>query len=430
MNYPETISWLTTQLPMYQRVGKAAYKADLNNTIAILNALDNPENKFRAIHIAGTNGKGSVSHMIASVLQDAGYKTGLYTSPHLKDFRERIKINGQLIPKEKVIDFIAQNKNTFSNIKSSFFEMTVGMAFDYFAKEKVDFAVIETGLGGRLDSTNLCKPVISIITNIGIDHTAFLGNTIEKIATEKAGIIKPNIPLIVGRHQDKTDNIFIQKCSQLKSPLFFAKDDISLTLSASQNNNYRTYNVIYKDDCTISDLKMPLLGNYQIENLRTALKSVYLLTENKIINTNADNIVNGIKNVVENTGLYGRWQILNTKPLTICDTAHNIDGISAVVQQLNEQNYNKLLFVLGMVNDKELSNTLNILPKKANYYFCKPNIPRGLDADILYNKAKEFKLTGKSYKTVTQAYKAAKADAKTDDLIFIGGSTFVVAEVV
>jgi len=430
MDYSETISWLTTQLPMYQRIGKAAYKPNLDNTVAILSALGNPENKFRAIHVAGTNGKGSVSHMIASVLQEAGYKTGLYTSPHLKDFRERIKINGQLIPKQKVIEFVENNKNTFTNIKSSFFEMTVGMAFDYFANEKVDFAVIETGLGGRLDSTNLCKPVISIITNIGIDHTAFLGDTLEQIAIEKAGIIKPNIPVVIGRHQKGIDNIFKQKSAQLKSPIFFVEDNISMIPSQQKNNNAQTINVQTKDSNSISNLKIPLLGNYQIENVCTALYAINILNKYAIVKITTNNIRNGFENVIDNTGLFGRWQILNTNPLTICDTGHNIDGISAVVQQLAEQNYNKLLFVLGMVNDKDLSNIINILPKHANYYFCRPNIPRGLDADILKQKAKEFKLIGKSYNTVTEAYKAAKTDSKSDDLIFIGGSTFVVAEVV
>ena len=430
MDYAETISWLTMQLPMYQRIGKAAYKANLDNTVAILAALNNPENKFRAIHIAGTNGKGSVSHMIASVLQEAGYKTGLYTSPHLKDFRERIKINGQLIPKQKVIEFIDNNKDTFTKIKSSFFEMTVGMAFDYFANEKVDFAVIETGLGGRLDSTNLCKPVISIITNIGIDHTAFLGNTLEQITTEKAGIIKPNIPVVIGRYQKNIKHIFEQKSTQLSSPLFFVKDNISFIPSQQKNNGVQTIDVQTKDSNSISNLKIPLLGNYQIENVCTALEALNILNKNNVIKITNNNIRNGIENIIVNTGLYGRWQVLNTNPLTICDTGHNIDGISAIVQQLAEQKYNKLLFVLGMVNDKDLSNILNILPKHANYYFCKPNIPRGLDADILQQKAKEFDLIGSSFNSVEEAYNTAIENASTTDLIFIGGSTFVVAEVV
>jgi dihydrofolate synthase/folylpolyglutamate synthase len=291
MDYKETISWLFAQLPMYQRVGKAAYKADLSNTIAILDALGNPEQNIKAIHIAGTNGKGSVSHVIASILQEAGYKIGLYTSPHLKDFRERIKINGQLIPEEKVVDFVVNNKETFASIKSSFFEMTVGMAFDYFASENVDFAVIETGLGGRLDSTNLCKPIISIITNIGIDHTAFLGNTLGAIAKEKAGIIKPGVPVVIGRRQAETDNIFEQTSLQLKSPLLFAEDEISLRLFSSDEKDVRLMDVWYNNDIIIEKLSSPLIGDYQKENICTVLKSIELLKENDFVNISDINII-------------------------------------------------------------------------------------------------------------------------------------------
>jgi len=430
MDYNETISWLFTQLPMYQRVGKAAYKADLNNTIAILDALGNPERRIRAIHIAGTNGKGSVSHIIASILQEAGYKIGLYTSPHLKDFRERIKINGQLIPEGNVVDFVANNKRTFETINSSFFEMTVGMAFDYFATEEVDFAVIETGLGGRLDSTNLCMPVISIITNIGIDHTAFLGNTKEAIAAEKAGIIKAGIPVVVGRRQTETTTIFEQVSLKLSSPLFFAEDDMSLRSFLSDEKDVQSMDVWYKNDNIIEKLNSPLIGEYQKENICTALRSLELLVENKIVNVSNTDIVGGVEGVVNNTGFFGRWQLLGSNPVTICDTGHNIDGITSVVKQLGNQNYDNLHFVLGMVNDKDISGILNLLPENATYYFCKPDIPRGLDAEELAEQAKAVGLVGLSYSSVLRAYNSAQNNAGLNDLVFVGGSTFVVAEVV
>jgi len=430
MNYKETISWLFAQLPMYQRIGKAAYKADLNNTIAILDVLGNPELRIKAIHIAGTNGKGSVSHIIASILHEAGYKTGLYTSPHLKDFRERIKINGQLIPEDKVVDFVAVNSEMFASIKPSFFEMTVGMAFDYFAAEKVDFAIIETGLGGRLDSTNLCKPVISIITNIGIDHTAFLGNTLKEIAAEKAGIIKTGVPVVVGRRQLDTDSVFEQTSLKLNSPLIFAEDDMSLRFFQSDEKNVQPMDVWYKNDNIIENLNSPLIGNYQKENICTALRSVELLKENNIVNVSNTSIIDGVEGVINNTGFFGRWQELDSNPLTICDTGHNIDGVTAIVRQLDEHNYDNLHFVLGMVNDKDISGILNLLPKNANYYFCKPNIPRGLDADELADKATEFGLNGMSYSSVLRAYNSAQNNAGLNDLVFVGGSTFVVAEVV
>ncbi len=430
MDYKETISWLFNQLPMYQRVGKAAYKANLDNTIAIMKALGNPENKIRAIHIAGTNGKGSVSHIIASILQEAGYKIGLYTSPHLKDFKERIKINGKMIPEDKVIDFVVTNKDTFTTIKSSFFEMTVGMAFDYFANEDVDFAVIETGLGGRLDSTNVCKPVISIITNIGIDHTSLLGNTLEKIAIEKAGIIKPNTPVVIGRHQPETDSIFEQTCTKLKSPLYFVEDDMSLRYFQSDKTDVQAMDVWYKNENTMVNLKSHLLGNYQKDNICTALRSIELLKEENIIKVSYNEIDEGVEEVIRNTGFYGRWQKLSGNPTTICDTAHNIDGIKSVAMQLREQSCDNIHFVLGMVADKDIVEILNILPKNATYYFCTPDIPRGLDSDKLEEQAVEIGLTGKSYGSVMQAYNSAKNNAGINDLVFVGGSTFVVAEVI
>ncbi|NQU34394.1 MAG: bifunctional folylpolyglutamate synthase/dihydrofolate synthase [Bacteroidetes bacterium] len=430
MDYKETIAWLFNQLPIYQRIGKEAYKPDLSNTIAILEAIGNPEKKVVAIHIAGTNGKGSVSHIIASILQEAGYKTGLYTSPHLKDFRERIKINGELIPEEKVIRFVNSNKDVFRKISSSFFEMTVGLAFDYFAKENVDFAVIETGLGGRLDSTNLCESINTTITNIGIDHTAFLGDTLEKIAVEKAGIIKPLIPVIVGKHQVETDHVFIEKAKELRSPLVFAEDDMELRSFLSEDNSVQSFDMWYNNMSIFTNLKSPLLGVYQKENILTALRTIVHLKENKIVGLSCDDIINGMENVISNTGFYGRWQLLSTNPKTICDTGHNIDGIKAIVSQLETLNYNHLHFVIGMVSDKDIFSILTLLPKNATYYFCKPDIPRGLNEDELAEFGFKAGLNGKSYNSVMQAYHSAKNNAGANDLVFIGGSTFVVAEVI
>ncbi len=430
MDYKESISWLFDQLPMYQRIGKAAYKADLSNTVAILDAIGNPEKNVKAIHIAGTNGKGSVAHIIASILQEAGYKTGLYTSPHLKDFRERIKINGQLIPEEKVTNFITIHKKSCVDIKSSFFEMTVGLAFKFFADEKVDFAVIETGLGGRLDSTNLCNPVVSVITNIGIDHTSFLGDTIEKIAYEKAGIIKHNIPVIIGKHQLGVDSIFDSFSSKQSSPIYYAEDEMELRTFQSDDEDIQSMDVWYKNQKNITGLKSPLLGKYQEENICTALRVMQLLKEYELIELSSSNITEGVENIINNTGFYGRWQKLSSNPLTICDTAHNIDGIKAVIKQLEELNFSQLHFVLGLVNDKDVFSILTLLPNKATYYFCKPDIPRGMDEEELTRSGFKAGLNGKSYNSVTQAYHSAINNAGINDLVFVGGSTFVVSEVI
>lgn len=430
MDYKETVAWLFNQLPMYQRVGKAAYKADLSNTKAILSAIGNPERKVMAIHIAGTNGKGSVSHIIASILQEAGLKTGLYTSPHLKDFRERIKINGKLIPEKYVVDFVNTNKGVFTGISSSFFEMTVGLAFSYFAEEEVDFAIIETGLGGRLDSTNLCEPIITVITNIGIDHTVFLGDSLKKIASEKAGIIKPHIPIIIGKHQLETDQVFITKAKESGATLFFAEDDMELRYVQSEDKKVQSFDMWYNNTNIFTDLKSPLLGKYQQENIRTALRTIVYLKENKIISLSCGEIIAGVENVIVNTGFYGRWQLLGTNPTTICDTAHNIDGIKAVINQISELSFSHLHFVLGMVSDKDVFSILTLLPKNATYYFCKPDIPRGLDEVELTEQGFKAGLNGKSYNSVTQALHSAKNNASTNDLVFIGGSNFVVAEVV
>tara|TARA_B100000902_G_scaffold400054_1_gene475273 strand:+ start:12828 stop:14039 length:1212 start_codon:yes stop_codon:yes gene_type:complete len=401
MEYNQTLNFLITRLPIYQRIGRVAYKKDIGNIISACKKLKNPQNKFKSIHIAGTNGKGSVAHILASILQESGYNTGLYTSPHLKDFRERIKINGNIISKKKVNDFVSINKDTFLKLQMSFFEMTVAMAFNHFANEKVDIAIIETGLGGRLDSTNIINPMISIITNIGLDHTKLLGDSIEEIAKEKAGIIKDNTPIIIGSRQKKVEYIF-REVSESKNAEIYFSDIIS---------NYKT------------DLK----GNYQKQNISTALKSIEILR--KLDWTISENNINdGLMNVVKNTGLYGRWQIISKKPLTICDTAHNIDGIKHIMKELKNTPHNNLHFVFGTVNDKETDSILSLLPKNALYYLCKANIERAMDTNTLYKKAKDLNLNCIPFASVKEALAAAKKAAKNKDLILISGSTFVVAE--
>ena len=401
----QAINWLFKQLPMYQNVGMAGYKIDLSNTLLLANYLDNPHHTFKSIHVAGTNGKGSTSHMMASVLQEAGYKVGLYTSPHLKDFRERIKINGIMIPKRKVSSFVGKHQDFFKNNKLSFFEMTVGLAFHYFAQSKVDIAIIEVGLGGRLDSTNIISPELSVITNIGLDHTQFLGTTLEAIAKEKAGIIKSKVPVVIGELHPDTKKVFLQVAKQKSAPITFAeKQEVSLF------------------DC---DLK----GNYQVKNQRTALAALKTLTKNGFKISQTD-IQRGIGSVVSNTGLLGRWQVLQTLPTLVCDTAHNKEGLLFTTKQLQQINQGVLHIVFGVVGDKDLGAILPLLPPNARYYFCAPNIPRAMSVAILNQKAEEFNLIGKSYSTVKKAVRAALKTAANNDVIYVGGSTFVVAEVV
>ena len=428
MNYQETLDWMFNKLPMYQRIGGAAYKADLNNTIALLGHLGNPHRNFKSVHVAGTNGKGSCSHMLASIFQEAGYKTGLYTSPHLRDFRERIRINGEMIPEENVVDFIERNKAQFEKMELSFFEMTVGMAFDYFSNEKVDIAIVEVGMGGRLDSTNLITPELSVITNIGLDHVQFLGDTLEKIAGEKAGIIKEGIPVVIGETQPETHQVFEDKAAACHSPIYFADqifdcDKVHIESMTLQEYDIWKNNVLYLEACQI-----PLMGNYQKKNLATVVCAADLLKDK--FDLSDDDIRDGIANVIRNTHLMGRWQILNHDPLTIADTGHNVDGIREVVSQLSEMTYNKLHFVIGMVNDKDIDHVLQLLPHSCEYYFCKADIPRGLDAKILAEKAFDLGLRGKVYNSVRDAYLSALNDAHFDDVVFIGGSNFIVAEVV
>jgi len=394
-----------SQLPMFQRQGKSAFKKDLTNSIALSKHLKFPETKFKTIHVAGTNGKGSTSHMLASILQEAGYKVGLYTSPHLKDFRERIKINGEVISKINVINFIKKNQLFFEAHKLSFFEMTVGLAFEYFAKQKVDVAIIEVGLGGRLDSTNIISSEVSVITNIGLDHTQFLGETLAEIAFEKAGIIKKNTPVVIGEYQQEIFHVFEEKAKQNNAKLYLASKNITK---------------IYQ-----SDLK----GNYQQNNIKTVVQTIKVL-EAKGFKISKENLKVGLENVVKNTGLLGRWQLINIMPRAICDTGHNKEGLLYVLKQLKEEKFDKLHVVFGVVNDKDLSAILHLFPKEAVYYFCKPDIPRGLNQEELQNQCLKYGLEGSTYQSVRMAYNSALKNASKNDLVFIGGSTFVVAEVI
>ncbi|MEQ3666181.1 MULTISPECIES: bifunctional folylpolyglutamate synthase/dihydrofolate synthase [unclassified Olleya] len=405
MTYLETVNWMFSQLPMYQKQGQTAFKKDLTNTIYLAKHLKNPQHKFKSIHVAGTNGKGSSSHMLASILQEAGYKVGLYTSPHLKDFRERIKINGKVVSKPFVIGFIKRNKTFLDANKLSFFEMTVGMAFDYFAKQKVDIAVIEVGLGGRLDSTNIITPEVSLITNIGLDHVQFLGNTLSLIASEKAGIIKPNIPVVISETQPETQSVFTAFAERNNSPIHFA------------------------DQVASEDFTTDLKGSYQSKNIKGVIQSIKQLQQKGFVISN-QNIKTGLLNTVKNTDLKGRWQTLGTNPKVICDTAHNKEGLTLAIQQLLKETHQHLHIVFGVVNDKDVVSILPLLPKKATYYFCKPDVPRGLDQNILSTLFQDNGFSGNSYASVSEAYNFALKAASVDDVIYIGGSTFVVAEVV
>lgn len=419
--YAETLDYLYSALPMFHRIGAAALKPDLTNTIRLCDALGNPQHAFKSIHIAGTNGKGSTSHMLASVLQEANYKTGLYTSPHLKSFTERIRVNGEEVSEAFVIDFVNRVVPLIDEIKPSFFEITVAMAFDYFAKQKVDVAVIETGLGGRLDSTNIITPVLSVITNISWDHKDILGDTLEKIASEKAGIIKPHVPVVISQRQKNIEHVFIAKAKECDAEISFASDNIAV----AKNNDGGLK--VKSDKISYDDLQLPLKGNYQVKNLPGVLKSVEVLNTHGFSISN-DALQNGLVNVISNTQLKGRWQILRDQPLMICDTGHNIDGITEIVQQIQTITYDKLHMVIGMVKDKDITEILQILPVQATYYFCQSKLPRALDAHILAEKAAHCGLHGTVIPDVNEAKRVALKNASENDLIFIGGSTFVVAE--
>lgn len=402
MNYQETLSWMFNQLPMFQTQGKTALNNKLDRTIAFAEVLGNPEKKFKTLHIAGTNGKGSSSSMLASILQEAGYKVGLYTSPHLKDFRERIKINGVEIPEERVVSFIATHKDFLATYHLSFFEMTVGLAFDYFAEEKVDIGVIEVGLGGRFDSTNIITPEVSLITNISKDHTDILGNTLPEIAFEKAGIIKKNTPVVISEYQEETAPVFIKRAKEEKAPIVFANE---LT----------------------TNLTTDLQGIYQEKNIKGVIAVIDFL-KHQGWDISDENLKNGLLNVVKNTHLKGRWQTLSTHPTVVCDTGHNIGGLTYVMEQLKKQTYTQLHIVIGFVKEKDVKGVLELFPKEAHYYFCSPNIKRGLAVDTLKEIATAKGLKGEAYSSVQEAVSAAKAKAQPTDFIFIGGSTFVVSE--
>lgn len=404
MNYKATTSWMFSRLPMYQQQGGAAYKKDLSRTLKLAAQLNHPERKFKAVHVGGTNGKGSTAHMIAAVLQESGYKVGLYTSPHLKDFRERIRVNGALVSEQFVVEFIAHHKSFLEQYQLSFFEMTVGMAFSYFEKEKVDIAVVEVGLGGRLDSTNIIAPEVSVITNIGLDHTQFLGDTLQEIAKEKAGIIKKNTPIVIGETQEEIQSIFRQKANTLNAEIYFADVSVHRTCASS------------------------LQGSYQQKNIKTTLQTLKLL-QGRGYKISEEHIKKGLLNVQKNTGLRGRWEVLSETPKIICDTAHNKEGLSLVLNQLQNQSYKSLHIVLGMVRDKSVERLLSLFPTNATYYFCKPDIPRGLDTEELAQIFISKGYFGQRYSSVNEALVAAKQAASLEDIIFVGGSTFVVAEV-
>jgi dihydrofolate synthase / folylpolyglutamate synthase len=441
MNYQQTIEYLYKHLPMFSRIGAAAYKKDLHNTVALCNALDNPQNKFKSIHIAGTNGKGSTSHMLAAILQQAGYKTGLYTSPHLKDFKERIKINGEMISGDFVVQFVKQTKTLSESIEPSFFELTVAMAFEYFAEQQVDIAVIETGLGGRLDSTNVITPILSIITNIGYDHMNILGNTLEEIAAEKAGIIKLNVPVVIGEYLTETKNIFLNKAKECNSEIYFAQEE------------YKAFNIAYTTQILRCDIKnaahnvienftLDLNGQYQTKNLRTVLCAEgILIDQGFVIKNEAEKF--GLANTKKLTGLHGRWDVIAENPTIVLDVAHNEDGMKQVLQQLavgsgqlaaqnsnhQTENRKKIHFVIGMVKDKEVEKVLSLLPADAYYYFTNAHIPRAMNGEELKNKAAQFNLQGNSYDDVNIAIAAAKQQAAVTDLIIVCGSVFLVGEV-
>lgn len=420
--YEQAVAYLFSNLPMFQRVGAAALKPDLTNTIKLCEALGNPQDKIKTIHVAGTNGKGSTSHFIASVMQSAGYKTGLYTSPHLKEFTERIKVNGEEINKDFVVGFVNRLQPLIGQIKPSFFEITVAMAFDYFVHQEVDVAVIEVGLGGRLDSTNVITPVLAVITNIGWDHTDLLGDTLEKIAHEKAGIIKPHVPVVISERQHEVDFVFERTAHQHHASIFFGSDHYKVLFGDDGSVS------VYKKNSLLCKSTVPLRGKYQEKNIAGVFLAVDKLKELGFKITD-EALLHGLENVTTQTGLKGRWQQLGTKPVVVCDTGHNKEGIREVVCQLEKQPYNKLFIVWGMVKDKDVTAVLKLLPKHAYYYFCQANIPRAMNADELCVKALAEGLHGEVVRDVNQAIDKAQRAASPEDFIFIGGSTFVVAEI-
>lgn len=421
MTYDETVNYLYNCAPPFQQVGGAAYKEGLHNTIALDNHLGNPHRKFRTIHVAGTNGKGSCSHTIAAILQSAGYKVGLYTSPHLIDFRERIRVNGKPASKDFVVDFVEKERDFFEPLQPSFFELTTAMAFTFFAQENVDVAVIEVGLGGRLDCTNIIIPDLSIITNISLDHIQFLGNTLEKIAAEKAGIIKEGIPVVIGETTPETITVFQEKANSVGAPIIFAEEEQKIVTATPTTDGY-TY-----ETTLFGTLHGELGGDYQVKNTNTILNATLQLIAAGY-NISVENIQAGFSTVCSSTGLMGRWQKLRQHPAVVCDAGHNIGGVTEIVRQLMRQNYKSLRIVFGMVNDKEIDEVLAIMPKDATYYFTQASIRRALPAEEMQKKAAKYGLQGENYPTVKDALQAAQSDANPEDFIFIGGSCFIVAD--
>lgn len=429
MNYIQATEYLYGQLPVFHRIGAAAYKTDIDNTIKFMECLGNPQNDFASIHIAGTNGKGSCSHLVASILKQSGKKTGLHTSPHLVDLRERISVDGKLCGKNYVINFLKKYKNEIENIQPSFFELMVAMAFNYFKQKKVDNAVVEVGMGGRLDSTNILSPLCCLITNISFDHTQFLGNTLSEIASEKAGIIKNNTPIVISQSQTETKDVFLQKAKQMHAPIYFADENYELK-NIKEDDEFLTADVYRKGQLFIQNLQCPLKGDYQKKNLLGVLQTIEVLNTIENYHISKQDIKEGIKKLQKNFLLQGRWQILKQNPLTICDTGHNEDGLSLVLKQLAKVKKEKLNFVFGVVNDKDIDKEINMLPKEAEYFLCKANIPRGLEVEILAQKFQSKGMKYRVFSSVKQAYNQAQKDAiKTNAMVFIGGSTYTVAEI-
>ena len=426
MTYEQTLHYLYNKLPMFSRIGAKAYKADLKNTLALCNYLGDPQNKIKTIHVAGTNGKGSTSHMLAAIFQQNEYKTGLYTSPHLKDFRERIKIDGEMIHKNFVTDFVEKIKTVSEETEPSFFELTFVMALEYFAKNNIDIAIIETGLGGRLDSTNVIKPLLSVITNIGFDHTDILGDTLEKIAFEKAGIIKKNVPAAIGETTNETKKVFADKAKEMNAPIFFAEEKFTI---ASTNSANEFLQIELLNNNTQAKLKynLDLTGLYQQKNLQTVLTALDVL-KNKF-SLEEENIISALSNVKKTTGLHGRWEIIHKHPTVVLDVAHNVDGIQHLINQINSIKYKNLHIVFGMVKDKEIEKVLKLLPPNAQYYFTKAQTPRALPATELLERAHNFQLNGNAFSNVNEALQAAMEASSEDDLIIVCGSVFVVGEV-
>ena len=436
MNYPETLHYLYSRLPMFSSHGKGAIKPGLKNTIKFCQELGNPHEKFKSIHVGGTNGKGSTSHMLAAIFQEAGYKTGLYTSPHLRDFRERIRINGEMIAEMEVIQFVEAHQQYIEKLEPSFFEVTVALAFEYFSANQVEVAIIEVGLGGRLDSTNVIHPELSVISNISYDHMNILGNSLNEIASEKAGIIKYNVPVVISQRQDEVEDIFINKAFEMNSGLTFASDEWNIFRSQTQNNSSGLLKLEIRQKTTIDNpvfsfdsLELDLTGSYQVKNLAGVLSAVKHL---RLMDYQIDDqdVLSALRQVKKLTGLMGRWHTLNYNPLIICDTGHNEDGIREVMKNINLTPHKDLYMVIGMVEDKDISKILSLLPQRAFYYFCQPTIPRAKPANDLQLEAAKFGLTGTFYPTVQAAFDEAKKNAGNNDLIFIGGSTFVVAEII